>query len=143
MVGTRSIGGCSWLGSILRRPASGIGACDRASSTRTASIRSALLSVTMSVSQPHVRNRSSAPHRCRSRTYEARHEHLEHHRSTPTYRGLPVRARRRSAPSAKKSHSKPKNACFDRSETSPFRRSYLFKARFSDLRRAKSSKGKD
>jgi hypothetical protein len=59
-----------------------------------------------------------APLRFRSRTYDDRQEVLERHLSIPTQTGLPVRFRSRSAPRAKKSLAKQKNARFDRSKTS-------------------------
>jgi hypothetical protein len=83
-----------------------------------------------------------APLRFRSRTYDDRQEVLERHLSILTQSGLPVRFRSRSAPRAKKSLAKQKNARFDRSKTSPLRRIAMFKAVFRIVRRAKSSKGK-
>jgi hypothetical protein len=90
----------------------------------------------------HVRNPPFVPLRFRSRTYDDRHDNLEHHLSIPTQSGLPVRSRSRSAPRAKKSLAKQKNTRFDRSKTSQLRCSALFKAVFRIVRRAKSSKGK-
>ena len=90
----------------------------------------------------HVLNPPFAPLRFRSRTYDDRQEVLEHHLSIPTQSGLPARFRSRSAPSTKKSLSKPKNTRFDRSKTSRLRCIAMFKAVFRIVRRAKSSKRK-
>jgi hypothetical protein len=142
IIGTPLNGRGFLLGSILRRPASGIGACGRDSSNRTASFRLASCSVTMPSWPLHVRKPSFAPLRFRSRTYDDRQEVHEHHLSIPTQSGLPARFRSRSAPRAKKSLANQKNARFDRSKTSQLRCSALFKAVFRIVRRAKSSKGK-
>jgi len=142
IIGTRLNGRGFSLGSILRRPAFGIGACGRDSSNRTASFRLASCSVTMPSWPLHVLNPPFAPVHFRSRTYDDRHDNLEHHLSFPTYSGLPVRSRSRSAPRAKKSLANQKNARFDRSKTSQLRRIAMFKAVFRIVRRAKSSKGK-
>jgi len=142
IIGTRLNGRGFLLGSILRRPASGIGACGRDSSNRTASIRSASCSATMPSWPLLVLNPPFAPLRFRSRIVDDRQEVLEHHLSFPTYSGLPVRSRSRSAPRAKKSLATQKNARFDRSKTSQLRCIAMFKAVFRIVRRAKSSKRK-
>jgi hypothetical protein len=90
----------------------------------------------------HVRNPPFAPVRFRSRTYDDRHDNLEHHLSIPTQSGLPARFRSRSATRAKKSLANQKNARFDRSKTSQLRCIAMFKAVFRIVRRAKSSKRK-
>ena len=69
----------------------------------------------------HVLNPPFAPARFRSRTYDDRQEVHEHHLSIPRQSGLPARFRSRSAPSAKKSLAKQKNARFDRSKRSQLR----------------------
>jgi hypothetical protein len=90
----------------------------------------------------HVRKPPFAPLRFRSQTYDDRQEVLEHHLSFPTYSGLPVRFRSRSAPGTKKSLANQKNARFDRSKISRLRCISMFKAVFRTVRRAKSSKRK-
>jgi hypothetical protein len=142
IIGTRLNGRGFLLGSILRRPASGIGACGRDSSNRTASFRSGSCSATMPSWPLHVLNPTFAPARFRSRTYDDRHDNHEHHLSFPTYSGLPVRFRSRSAPRAKKSLANQKNAHFYRSKISRLRCISMFKAVFRTVRRAKSSKRK-
>jgi hypothetical protein len=142
IIGTPLNGRGFLLGSILRRPASGIGACGRDSSNRTASFRLASCSVTMPSWPLHVLNPPFAPVHFRSRIVDYRHDNLEHYLSIPTQSGLPVRSRSRSAPRAKKSLANQKNARFDRSKTSQLRCIAMFKAVFRIVRRAKSSKRK-
>jgi hypothetical protein len=90
----------------------------------------------------HVRNPPFAPARFRSRTYDDRQEVHEHHLSFPTYSGLTVRSRSRSAPRAKKSLANQKNAHFYSSKISQLRCIAMFKAVLRIVRRAKSSKRK-